>query len=309
MVTLSFDSNGEAKVTGYDTLNYAQLDQFRADGTLPHYNVLQPGEFDFASGGGSYIKGDIGGTLQLAGGTVDIKLRRDQLRADLVAQLMAVGDGTSDLRFGDVKRRVLPTDEQEIAVHAIGSIDPYKEFKIEVSQNIGGLATAPHTLLHMGNIISELSLEPTGNALEAQAPLRATRIKMRVFDGSPLETEIWGLDVDAGGNMTLEAKTAGAGAAFKINSLTGTVELNALTASMAGSAATVLGGNVGIHPAVFGDTLNAALGAFATAVGAAGKGGGMSIQNAAALAAMGLAADALGSALGGILSTNVFIDK
>jgi hypothetical protein len=326
IVLLAFDTNGDVHVLGYDTLNYEQLQQLQEEGVVPHWRTLQPGEWDQAGAGGAYIHGGINGTLELSGRTVTWRLKGSQLRADLRAPLMAVAGDAGSMRVGDVKRQKLPTDPAESGI--VGSDgSTLKEFRVQVSRNVGGLDDAPQAEIHAGDIIDSTLLE------ERSAVGRPKKLRFRVYNGLPSATgtegtrSAWISEVDQGGNWTVEAGLAGAGATFTFRSTTGKLDLAFFdvvatatgsisaratsTASLEGVAKTVLGGSSGVHPAVFGDALQVALNTFCSTVVAVAPTlvGAIDPTSAGAIGTIATAAGVLQGALAGILSTNVFLDR
>lgn len=329
IMIVGFDTNGEARALGYDTLNYAQLPKLKAEGLLPQWSDLRPGEWDFASSGGAYIRGRVNGTLWLAGQAVDLQLKGAELRADMQTPLFYVQGDAGSLRFGTVKRLVLATDQSESTIKSAAG-EVLKELRIEVSRDIGGLDTAPQARFQLGDLIDETTkLEETSTLGSAPGKYK---LRLLVFNGLPTSTGLestraaWATEVDDKGNWIVEARTAGAGAKFTLKSLAGDLELLFAkltatasvdakiaavgTASFAGTAKTILGGDLGAHPSVLGDVLVSALNTFASAAAAAAAGAndGAAPTTGTAVKAIGTAASGLAAALAGTLSTNVFLD-
>lgn len=96
---------------------YATIERLKnsgRDGFNVIFRTLDEGEWDMRSAGGAEIYGTRAGTLNLAGGGgATIRLSKARQEENHQAQLTTFDDTGVEVRFGQVKRKLLPTDAEE----------------------------------------------------------------------------------------------------------------------------------------------------------------------------------------------------
>lgn len=192
-VTLVQNVDGSMHIVNYECLNYQQLsDADSQDEFL--FRELKQGEFEVRSSGLASIFGSKTGTLRLAGGPATLTLNRKDQAADLSAPFIRMGALACEIRFGEVRRRVLPTDFEETALP--GGAGTLREFRLVVAREAGPVAL-PMVEVALGDVLTETApvyppaLSGFGSPVRAQA---------RVFDPTGL-LALFGLRVDALGNL------------------------------------------------------------------------------------------------------------
>lgn len=170
-VHIGYRNDDSAVVLGYNINNpgeepgegYAYLKEL-ADEKKAGYAVfreLKSGEFDFKSSGDAYIHGSNQGTLLLSGGQAFIKLDKQAYRLESKASEYNYNSETSNMRFGTVFRKDLPTDESEVPTS--GGI--YKEFLVDMNFPIpatGLPGIQSRAKIHMGDILDDQNVPELG---------------------------------------------------------------------------------------------------------------------------------------------------
>jgi hypothetical protein len=167
---------------------------------LQIFRRLRPGEWDMRSTGGAEIYGNRFGTLTLSGGApavVTLDKQHSEIRGRTGLTVLG-GDGV-EVRFGDVKRKLLPSSvvEEAVTVNPIGAIAP-KEFSVDVSYKTPPLGTPTLTFYDFaaGDVRGSAGLPVAG---PAALPLRA---RERFYDPSGLITTV-STEIDAIGNIQI----------------------------------------------------------------------------------------------------------
>lgn len=157
-VVLGYDMKKSGLGEGYDDLR--KLNESRTVG-YASFRKLKLGEFDFKSSGDAYIHGSNQGTLYLSGGQAFIRLDKQSYKIDSKASTYSQLAETSNIKFGTVFRKLLPTDVTESPV----SMGIFKEFLVDVNLAVAGVASPrSKAKLHFGDIVDltnalELSIE------------------------------------------------------------------------------------------------------------------------------------------------------
>lgn len=147
---------------------------------------LKRGEWDMRSSGGAYMHGSAGGVLSLYAGTTAWRLRKSDNEIQGEGGLVRTVSDSSVLRFGDVKRKLLPTDFSETKI--VGS---NKEYSVHVSQALPGGAELPVYDFVAGDVRDGLGLPVPA------APIGPAVVKETVSAGV---TAVYTRSVDAAGN-------------------------------------------------------------------------------------------------------------
>lgn len=126
---------------------------------------LKPGEFDFMSSGGGYIRGSDSGKLYLAGGGASISLIKNELLISTMSQLLTNQSDDSLFRFGQV-RRINSTSK----LNVITSSDTdglNKEFNVLLKTTAEKDKSKDLASLYLGNVVDE-----TGAVIKVDKDLR-----------------------------------------------------------------------------------------------------------------------------------------
>jgi hypothetical protein len=210
-VHIAYRNDDTAVVLGYNinypdekpSEGYPQLKKFADEGKAGYavFRELKPGEFDFKSSGDAYIHGSNQGTLYLSGGQAFIKLDKQAYRLESKAAEYHYLSETSEIRFGTVFRKILPTDQAESPV----SSGIYKESLIDVNFAVAGVpAVQSRAKLHMGDILNGVNVPETG---PYGSPLR---FRLSLGDGMDL-SEVFGCLIDNNGNVEITQKEPASG--------------------------------------------------------------------------------------------------
>lgn len=191
-VTLIQNVDGTMHIANYECVNYAQLaDADQEDQFL--FRPLKEGEFEIRSAGFASVFGSRLGELRLAGGPATLTLSRENLVATLDAPLVRATATSCEIRFGELRRKFLPTDTEET------SIPTFREFKLVVARDVVA-AALPMVEVKMGDVVTEVPPYPPAlSALPTPSPLRTS---MRVLDPTGLFA-LFGMRVDALGNLEI----------------------------------------------------------------------------------------------------------
>jgi len=189
-VTLVQGMDGAMHIVNFEAINYGQLaDEDAADQFL--IRELKPGEYELRSAGRATIWGGADGTLRLAGGPVALTLSRDRLESILDGSLHKVTAFGSEVRFGEVRRQLLPTDTEESALSG-GAL---REHRTYLAHDAGPVAL-PVVDAKFGDVVDDMTpFAPTVGS--GGGPLRA---HVRVYDAAGA-TVAFELEVDALGNV------------------------------------------------------------------------------------------------------------
>lgn len=192
-VTLVQNVDGSMHIVNYECLNYEQLANADAQDEFL-FRELQQGEFEVRSSGFATIFGSKTGTLRLAGGPAVLTLNRKDQAADLSAPFIRMGALSCEIRFGEVRRRVLPTDFEETGMP--GGTGTFREFRLVVAKDAGPVAL-PMVEVALGDVLTEtppaypLALSGFGTPLRARATIKDPTGLLNLF----------GLQVDSAGNL------------------------------------------------------------------------------------------------------------
>lgn len=122
-VSVEFGPRGDARIIGYVTQAgemaeiVAQKTKSKSQFPYGDFRELRGGEWDMRSSGGAYLYGSRDGALLLsAGPTVQSRFNKGENDARHEAGLIVDSSTGSFVKFGDVKRRLLPTDFKEYDV-------------------------------------------------------------------------------------------------------------------------------------------------------------------------------------------------
>ena len=191
-VNLVQGMDGRIHIMNYEVLNYKQLaDADEEEEFL--FRELKEGEYELRSAGAAEIFGSRSGILRMAGGASTLTLNRDDMIATLDAPLITANATSCQIRFGEVRRKVLPTDFGETAL-ALGS---QREFRLTVAKDIL-LASVPMVDIKLGDVVTDTTpfpVKPGGLG----APLRG---EFRVFDPTGL-IPMFSFRVDSGGSLEI----------------------------------------------------------------------------------------------------------
>lgn len=211
-VTLVQNVRGTMHIVNYECLNYRQLaNANQANQFL--FPELQQGEFEVRSAGLATIYGNKDGTLRIAGGPATFTLRRETLESELDATLQRFKAQSCEIRFGEVRRKLLPIDVEETAL-ASGTL---REFRLQVAQDVGFVAL-PMLDIKAGNVVNDTTpFAPTLG--EGGGPLRA---HVKVFDAAGTTTA-FELQIDALGNVELTQSALATVLGLKIVGLASTM--------------------------------------------------------------------------------------
>lgn len=260
LVYLAFGPKNEPRIVGFATRpeDYQTFQEFKDThpDEFPNadFTVLQPGEWDLRSSGGAYIYGDRDGHLLLSGGP-QVQMRFDKPAKEVRTEggLWVFGSEGSAFRIGDVKRRVLATDQTETTFDGKEA-----SLHIETPPSAPGLAT----LLideKWGDVKDETGVAVTSS----QGQLLRHQRKIWGSDStSSVKTAVVTEETDASGNkktelpqatnIDLEASLAALSASLK------EITLTASTTSTVEGASVKLGSNAA-ESVLKGDTMVSAL--------------------------------------------------
>jgi hypothetical protein len=199
IVTLVQNQNGAMHIVGYEVLNYQQIAKEDEAETFL-FRELQQGEFEIRSKGMASIFGSDTGVLRLAGGPAILKLDRQNLEASLESPLIKQRAMACEIRFGEVRRRVLPTDFEDTAL--VGGT--LREFRLVVAREVGP-ASLPMVDVKVGDVVQEIA---PAYPLAVSGFATPLRVSARVLDPSGL-LGLFGLRVDALGNLEVVQAVGG----------------------------------------------------------------------------------------------------
>jgi len=199
-ITLVRNLNGRFHIVNYECLNYRQLANEDEGGQLL-FRELKEGEYEIRSSGAAAIFGSKDGTLRLAGGPATITISRPDMSIEADATLHKVTSLACQIRFGEVRRLLLPTDLDETAL-AGGT---QREYRLVVAKD-AGVVDIPMVDVKVGDVVDDAApFAPTIGS--GGGPLRA---HVRVYDAAGA-TVVYDLEVDALGNVeATQASTAAA---------------------------------------------------------------------------------------------------
>lgn len=250
-VEIAYRNDDSAVVVGYNAnapkdknlAGWPVLREFEENQTtgFATFKKLKRGEFDFKSSGDAYIYGSSGGSLLLAGGQAFIKLDKNLYKIDSKAACYSFLSETSNLRFGTVYRKLLPTDPAESPVQP----GTFKEFLVDVNQAVAGIA-APQSKakFHFGDILDSLTNVPEVSS-SSGLPLRG-----RISLGDAANAlEVFGLEIDQTGNVVWRQSTG---------ALLG-LDLSAQSISFNAPLSIKIGSTSASEPLVLGTALSTAL--------------------------------------------------
>jgi hypothetical protein len=118
-VLVGFDSNGSARLLGYDHPGYELLADIQADEPFG-YKSLKEGEHDQRSSGGAYTLWGADGTLFLAGGMASLTMNKDRFETKIQTGTLRVTAGKSIVRTGRVRRTAVPYSTEVMGKVGIG---------------------------------------------------------------------------------------------------------------------------------------------------------------------------------------------
>lgn len=226
VVKVGFDSNSTARIIGYDTIGYDQLASIQESEGKFGFRDLKMGEFDQKSSGGAYLKGDVNGTLFLAGGMSSLTLDRKNYEARINSGVVKESLGTSTFRRGLVKRTPIPFQPEQPAKAGVGVLpfdkmgpaaavlgDLY-EFTADIRAAINPSSPLAQkvALFSLGNVMDPLfSLPVVGDAYAAATtfgimkfkinPTANARLLLRIYDSVPVADTPIGTEGPLGGTL------------------------------------------------------------------------------------------------------------
>jgi len=186
LVILGITTGGAHEILGYKAGNYEAVAR---EGRL--FRELKPGEFEIMSSGLASIFGSASGVLYMSAKMTDFELDGVRNEAKLDTGLTKMSSGTDELRFGNVKRKLLPTDLEETDIGT--PILRYKEFFIKIMKSL-----LKSVSVKIGDVFEESIAIPTVD-LRTGGILKA---EIKFYDVTGVQyTE---LRVDSGGNVTIQ---------------------------------------------------------------------------------------------------------
>jgi hypothetical protein len=275
-VTLVQNVDGRMHIVNFEAINYRQLaDADTFNQTL--FRELKAGEWEIRSSGVASIFGSKEGTLLVQGGPVTITLSRDRLEALLEAPLIRQQAMGSEVRFGEVRRPLLPTDIEETSL-AGGTL---REHRTRIAHDL--VATELPVLdIKLGDVVNDTT--PFALTVgEGGGPLRA---HVRVFDAAGATTA-FELQVDALGNLELTQSALATALGLKLVGLLSSFQAQYRDFTFQPTTTIRLGGPGASEPVPLGLQLNAFLNGLLSALNSAvvATSTGPALFNAATLAA------------------------
>jgi hypothetical protein len=257
-VTLVQGMDGSMHIINFEAINYGQLaDEDAADQFI--YRELKAGEYELRSAGRATVWGSADGTLQLTGGPVSITLSKDRLESILDGSLHRQVVMGSEVRFGEVRRQLLPTDTEETALTG-GTLREHRTYLAHDA----GVAALPVIDIKLGDVVDDIApFIPTMGS--GGGPLRA---HVRVYDaaGATLAFE---LEVDALGNTEATQASTAATLGLKLVGLLSPFLAQYKDFTLQPTTTIKLGGPSAIEPIPLGTQLNAFLQALMDALNSA----------------------------------------
>jgi hypothetical protein len=269
VVKVSFDYDDSPRIVGYDTkanspdiadgkAGWPKIKRAAASGTLPRFQPLKSGEFDFMSIGGAYIFGSATGQLTLAAGPATITITKSTNALQTEATQYTLGSGYNKIRFGQV-RRTSPTSPGEVA-GTFNLPDPTavwnpdgsaSEFQIQLYKTIGAVATAAARMA-MGTVTSDSGINETGTDVSGNR-----KFVLEVFDPTGL-VSLGHMEMVNDGSVAFGSALA---TAFKVNMPSATAEVKTahVNLGLAPSGGAVEGATLGTVLKVVNTVFEAAL--------------------------------------------------
>jgi hypothetical protein len=223
-VLVGFDSNAEARIVGHEPVNYNQLASIQEDEGKFLFSDLKGGEFDMRSSGAAYLKGDVVGTLFLAGGMSSMLLDKKNYEIRVNTGRVKETLGTSVFRRGVVKRSPIPFQPELPAKATVGVLPIDKlgpasaaftdlyEFTADIraAANPSSPLAQKVALFSVGNVLDPtFSLPVVGDAYAAAAtagimkfkinPVANARLLLRIYDSVPISDTPVGTEGPIGG--------------------------------------------------------------------------------------------------------------
>lgn len=338
LLLVGFDTDGSCYSLGYHAVNYqgfTRFDDNREDrGGIGWGNAsgkrIKPGDWDFRSSRNSSLY--MGDKLKLSSGPFSLTLDKPQGRITTVGNLLSDRYGVSEQRLGDVYRFVLPTDATETAIPSL--LDP-----TQTAQECTNIVKRGSTAIpggfemirtSLGEVVDELTYTPMIPS-KAVPGLTGTSVrKLCAVKDPTASTDLYTDAIDDLGGFGVNAPTAPmvvfqtAAATWQVTNTmtswtsTGTftvispaITLQATASITLDSALVQLGGLGAVSPVIKGTEFSTSLSTFLGAISAATKSvtsAPTPITNAAALAAIGVAADAFLATIANFLSTKVMTE-
>lgn len=195
-------ATGRTGASGYHVGGYARLSKLRKDNVagLREWSELKPGEWDFRSSGGAYIKGARSGTLLMRTGCTKREFDKDRNEIRDRAGMWELEEGGSRMRFGDIKRRLSSGDFNDTKVDDSG-----KEWDVQVIHKNSAVTQKTYWTSRIGDVRDDdgnVENGPHGEAL---------RVKQVVFEAVtqnpetnlPPKVENYTFTVDKNGNVDM----------------------------------------------------------------------------------------------------------
>lgn len=230
LVYVGFGPKGDAKILSMAVLpgDYAGFTQAKTTNgkNVPRgdWGSLRMGEFDARSTGGAYIYGDRYGSLLLsAGPLVQMRLNKanNEVRAD--AGLWVLGAAGSEVRIGDVKRK-LPLAYKETSADSPSPRDTAtKEFRVHLQDTITGRAIADY---EFGAVRSAVGMPVLGTAGTVPGFLRERKT---IYDSAGVFA-VHTSEVDVLGNQRVAFGTSATG--LDVDGLTVAADASLLSMSV-----------------------------------------------------------------------------
>jgi hypothetical protein len=263
MLLVAFSANGNLHALGYSAMYYKgfEVSDMLTEETggigwgKTSGKSLKPGDWDFKSSRESYLY--LGDCARLSSGPYSIVLSSSTQDVTVTTSLHLENIGVSKLRFGDVRRFVLPTDldESYIACDRV-SMSGFPETAQEATINVKcpGLSTSGSdiALWSIGDVIDDAGVTASIMRSESGNPVRKY---FKASDSSGLITTYEEI-VDSIGNYALSSDTAilcewdTKLANWKISNLT--TEIASTTSILLDSILVKLGGNAAVSSVLKG---------------------------------------------------------
>jgi hypothetical protein len=248
LVTAVQDLDGDLHILNWECLNYRQIADADAEEQFI-FRELKEGEFEWRSSGAATIFGSELGELRLTGGPVSVTLSKDQLEAVYDAPLHRAIAGGCESRFGEVRRKLLPTDVEESSI--LGGTLAESQTVVARSTGLVDTRLADVTL---GDVAADFApytpaLGPVGLPLRAQA---------RLYDDLGA-TELFSFAVDNTGNVAWTQAATAVALGLKIAALASPLSVQFRDIELQPSLTLKFGSSASTEPFVLGTQLNAFL--------------------------------------------------